>query len=124
MDGLVHIDRYGSIFVASIRDCPRLDQANYSAFGEALVGHYEVHPGSHLLVSFYGVEFISSAVLSELIHARRIAEKAGGSVRICAMSPYVASVFEVTHLDGTFKAAGHVTDAAEAFIRDIEGAEV
>lgn len=124
MDGLVDIDRYGSIFVVSVRDCPRLDQSNVDEFGAALVAHLEAHPGCHLLVSFAGVEFISSAVLSELIHARRLSEKAGGSVRVCALSTYVASVFEVTHLDGAFKAAGHVRDAAEAFNRDIEGAGV
>jgi len=123
-DGIVHFDLYGKIFVASIQGTPRLDQSNHDEFGQALQAHIEDHPGCHLLINFSGVEFISSAVLSEIIHAMRLTEKEGGSVRVCAMNKYVASVFEVTQLMEKFKAGGHVRDAAEAFNQDIDAAEV
>ena len=119
---LLHFDRYGKIFVASVRSTRRLDQSNHEAFGAALMAHLEEHPGAHLLVSFSGVEFISSAVLSELIQALRAASKAGGGVRVCALSEYVASVFEVTNLDRTFHAGGHVRDAAERYNAELETA--
>ena len=118
----VHFDRFGKVHVASVHDTPRLDQSNHEEFGKALLDFFEQHPGTHLLVSLAGVEFISSAALSELIQAMRTTARDGGTVRVCATNEYVLSVFEVTRLDKTFRLGGHVREAAEQFNTDLEAA--
>lgn len=115
----VHFEPHGPIQVVSLRNTRRLDQSNHEAFGAALLSFLEQHPSAHLLVSLDGIEFISSAVLSELIQAMRFATKQGGSVRVCALNSYVASVFEVTHLDKTFHAGGTEQEALARYLEDI-----
>ncbi len=115
----VHFECHDKIHVVSLTNTRRLDQSNHEAFGAALLSFLEQHPGAHLLVSLDGIEFISSAVLSELIQAMRLATRQGGSVRVCALNSYVASVFEVTHLDKTFHAGGTQQEAIARFHEDL-----
>ena len=119
-DELVTIESKGKVAVARVQRTPRLDQANTDDFGKALMAYLEANPGAHLLVSLEGIAFITSSVLSELIQAMRFAAKDGGSVRVCALTDYVASVFEVTHLDKAFKVGGAVDEALAAYNEDLE----
>lgn len=112
---LVEFESIGKIVVAHVRNTPRLDQANCDAFGAALLHQIESNPGTHLLVNLAGIQFITSSVLSELIQALRLSTKHGGGLRVCGVTEYVASVFEVTHLDKTFNLGSAVEDAAAAY---------
>jgi len=116
MDGeLVEFESMGKIVVAHVRNTPRLDQANCDAFGAALLKYIESKPGVHLLVDLTGIQFITSSVLSELIQSLRLSTKHGGGLRVCGVTEYVASVFEVTHLDKTFHLENAVEHAAAAY---------
>jgi anti-anti-sigma factor len=118
-DEIIHFEPHGKVVVAHVRNTPRLDQSNCDAFGSGLLQYIEVNTGAHLLVSLEGIQFITSSVLSELIQAMRLASKSGGSLRVCAVTEYVASVFEVTHLDKTFRLGGAVPDAAAQYNEDL-----
>jgi anti-anti-sigma factor len=116
---LVQFETDGPIVIARVHGTPRLDYSNAEMFGQALQGYVLTNPGCHMLVSLAGIEFISSAVLSELIQTMRDATKDAGSLRVCALSDYVASVFEATHLDKAFKVLPTVAEAVESYKADV-----
>lgn len=116
---LVSFEDADGIVVARVHGTPRLDYANAEMFGQALQGYVLSNPGCHLLVSLAGIDFLSSAVLSELIQTMRDATKDGGSLRVCCLSDYVASVFEATHLDRAFKVVPELQAAIAAYQEDV-----
>lgn len=53
---------------------------------------------SRLIVDLAGVLYLDSSGLGELVRAMKRARKAGGDVRLCALSDDVFQVFEMTRL--------------------------
>ena len=122
-DELLQFEPHGKVMVARVRNTPRLDQANCDDFGRGLIEYLEANEGAHLLVSLEGIDFITSSVLSELIQAYRLSTRKGGGLRVCAATVYVASVFEVTHLDKTFQLSGALHEAVARYNDDLAAAE-
>ena len=122
---LVVFDRYGAIVIATVH-LSALDAQKAEAFGAALHGFVAEQPGAHLLVNLHEVRYLSSAALSKLIAARQQLEADAGSLRVCGAAATVYKVFEVTNLHEIFHChqpwQGNVRQAAEHYIRTVEGA--
>ncbi|HNR31878.1 MAG TPA: STAS domain-containing protein, partial [Candidatus Hydrogenedentes bacterium] len=58
--------------------------------------------GIHLLLNFEHVDYLSSAVLTELLRINKIVQEAEGQMRICAVAPNIREIFEITNLDKLF----------------------
>jgi len=122
-DGIIHFDAYGTIYIGTVRGATRLDATNAPDFAAALDAFVEKHPGVHLLLNFHPVKYMSSIILSELIKTQKALEENGGGMRVCALNPTVANVFEITQLDTIFHPMPQVRQAAEAYIEWLESAD-
>jgi anti-sigma B factor antagonist len=111
----LQIERFERIYIATVQGATQLDASNANEFGAELVGWVQANPGTHILVNFHHVTYISSAVLSQLLRARAEAEKHGGSIRVCALNKDLMQVFRVTQLDKLFHAVHKVRQAADEF---------
>ena len=120
---MLQIDRFGKVAIATVTEVPRLDATNATPLGNLLLEYCAANPGSHLLLNLHQVEYLSSAVISEIIKAYRELEKSGGGLRVCGVNPYVADVFHVTHLDQLFHSIDSVQEAAEQYNFDLEASE-
>ena len=58
--------------------------------------------GLNLLLDFAGVDYLSSAALTELIKVNDAVVSGGGSMRICGLTPQIQKVFEITRFDKSF----------------------
>lgn len=72
---------------------------------------------SKLVVDCTRLEFCDSTGLNVLLGTRLKAESAGGGVRLAAMRPVVARVFEITGADAVFS----VHDTVESALADDAG---
>lgn len=120
---IIHFDAYSTIFVGTVRGTTRLDATNAPEFAAALDAFVESHSGVHLLLNFHPVEYMSSVILSAIVKAHKALEKNGGSMRVCALNPNVANVFQITQLDTLFHPMPQVRQAAEAYIQWVEDPE-
>lgn len=81
------------------------------ATGEELFALQEKQPDIHFLVSFRGVEGVSSAMLGKLITLHRRVERAGKKLILCDMGPSVLEMFTSSRLTDYFQV---VADQAAA----------
>ncbi len=79
-----------------------LDAVNVSQFGKELTNFVQEHDKVNLLLDFEGVNYLSSAVLSELLNAQERCEATGGGLRLCSVNPEIKKVFEISNLDKVF----------------------
>jgi anti-anti-sigma factor len=113
------VEACGSVFIGKLEEIPRLDATNAALFGETLAGYCTQHPGSHLLLDLHEVEYLSSAIITEIIRASRALQDQGGELRVCGLNSYVADVFQVTNLNQVFHVVKDVRQAADEFNRDL-----
>lgn len=68
-----------------------------------------------ILISFAGVAFMSSAMLSELLVVRSSLAKHDGQLRLSCLSPNLAEVFKITNLASLFKIHPGEAEAIQSF---------
>lgn len=98
--------RYGRVTVATIHAARVIDTAGMTAFGDEILSFLEDHPDSHLMLNFSKVDFMSSAMLTELLRINELVRRQRGSMRLCGFRKEMRHVFELTKLDGVF----HIED--------------
>ncbi|NIA14680.1 MAG: anti-sigma factor antagonist [Nitrospiraceae bacterium] len=116
---IIQFDLYGKIHIGTVQGTKRLDAQNVDALDAAVSAFIEANPGAHLLLNLHHVEYVTSAVLSVMLHARNQLKKSGGGVRVCALHSYCRKVFEVMGLSEVFKAQDNVQEAAETYIASL-----
>ncbi len=70
---------------------------------------------SQLVVDLAKMTFIDSSGLGVLIGAKKVANNAGGDVRLCGLSPQVQTIFQLTRLDRVFKTFATSDQAVASF---------
>ena len=116
----IHFDIYGQIVIATVQGAERLDTSNAQVFGEALVAYVEEHPSSHILLNLSKVEYLSSAIITEIIRAHKRLQEHSGGMRVCGANEYIASVFHVTGLEKIFFPIHQVREAAEEYNDELQ----
>jgi anti-sigma B factor antagonist len=106
MDGkkeeLLVFEQRGQIWVGTVRTNSVLGAGNVVEFGNEVLGFIQRHPGLNLLLNFENVDYLSSAVLTELLRINKAITDTNGRLRLCAVSPVIREVFEITNLDKIF----------------------
>ena len=64
--------------------------------------YVEKHPRANLLLDFEHVDYLSSAVLTELLRLHKFLMDQGGHLRLCSLNDDIRKVFEITNLDKLF----------------------
>ncbi|NUM55128.1 MAG: STAS domain-containing protein [Candidatus Hydrogenedentes bacterium] len=99
---LVSFDVRGAITVGQIEAGSVLDAMNVSQFGAQVGDYVKRNPGLRLLLDFGRVEYLSSAVLTELLRINQACKADGGDLKLCSLNKDIAKVFEITNLDKLF----------------------
>ncbi len=117
---LVEFEVRGAITVGVIRAGSVLDAMNVSQFGAQVGGYVKQNPGLRLLLDFHVVEYLSSAVLTELLRINQHCKEGGGDLRLCALNKDIAKVFEITNLDKLFTIyQSPADDAVVKYVRSL-----
>ncbi len=98
----IDFDRFGEIYVGTLRGPDKLDAFTCDRFGELLAAHLAEHAATPLLLNFSHINYLSSAALRELIRARTALQEVGSTLRCCGLGPDTRLVFEITNLDKEF----------------------
>jgi anti-sigma B factor antagonist len=99
---LVDFEVRGRIHVGTVRKSRMVNPVNVTEFGAEVLDHIESHARLNLLLNFEHVDYLSSAVLNELLRIHESIEKCHGRLRICGISPTIREVFEITNLERVF----------------------
>ncbi len=112
------LDRRG-IKLLRIRTEALLHDRQVEAFGTALAEVAEV-PGQRVVLSFLGVEHLTSQALGKLIQAHKDLEARGGELRLADIDPRIYDVFSITRLDKLFQIYEREEEALESFSPEAE----
>jgi anti-sigma B factor antagonist len=120
-DRIVDFEVQGKIVVGTIRTTSVLSAINVAEFGNEVVAKIEGNTGINLLLSFENVDYLSSAVLTELLRINKAIQEAQGQLRLCGVSKVILEIFQITNLDKMF-AIYHddVTGGVRRFVRSLE----
>lgn len=120
-DRIVRFEQEGTIVVGTIRTTSVLSAINVAEFGNEVVGHIESAPGINLLLNFENVDYLSSAVLTELLRINKAIQEARGQLRLCGVSKVILEIFQITNLDKMFTIYhDDVTGGVRRFLRSLE----
>jgi len=111
---LVEFHADGPISVGTIRSSSVLSATNVAEFGNEILGHIKANPKLNLLLDFGQVDYLSSAVLTELLRVNKAIQETGGRLQLCGVSSVIREIFEITNLDRIFVI---FSDSASAGVR-------
>lgn len=92
-----------------------IDEANIQQIGEELMKLVEAGTRPKLLISFKGVEHLSSAALGTLIHVHKRLEQRNGQLRLSDINPQIFEVFRITKLNKLFQVFDTADQALKSF---------
>ncbi len=109
-DPLIVFNEQGRVHVGTVCASRVLKTLNIAEFGNAVLDYVQKHPGLNLLLNFENVDYLSSAVLTELLRINECVRRTRGRLRLCAVSPTIREIFEITRLDTVFAVHGEELD--------------
>jgi anti-sigma B factor antagonist len=112
------VDRSG-VKLVRIRPSAILREVEVESFGDGLLALAEV-PGQRVVLSFLGVQHLTSLVLGKLIHVHKRLAESGGELRLADIDPHIYEVFAITHLDRLFRIFDREDEAVASFIDEAE----
>ena len=101
-DQIVDFTKEDRVTIGTIRTSSVLSAINVAEFGNEVVAYVETRPGLNLLLNFEHVDYLSSAVLTELLRINKAIEGVKGKLRLCSVSNVILEVFQITNLDKMF----------------------
>jgi anti-anti-sigma factor len=116
---LVKFEQHDEITVGTVYASSVLDAMNVNLFGKEVLEHVRDKRGIRLLLDFHKVEYLSSAVLTELLRISQACKENGGDVRLCSLNKDIRKVFEITNLDKMFTIYGPADEAVPRYKRSL-----
>ncbi len=95
----VEFSKQGRVDIGTIHMASVLSPISISEFGDEVLGYVHARRGLYLLLNFEHVDYLSSAVLTELIKIHRAVRDTGVELRLCAVSRTIREIFRITNLD-------------------------
>ena len=90
-----------------------LDELSIEQIGRELKGLVQDHLGLKVVLSFEGVEYLSSSVLSMLLNLKKTIDDFRGCLKLADICPQIMRVFQITRLAGVFDIAETADQALE-----------
>lgn len=91
-----------------------LDEANIAEIGDQLSALVEAEHRPRLVISFAGVDHLSSAALGTLITINNKVKNRDGQLRLCNINPQIFEVFLITKLNTLFHIYPTIKEALES----------
>lgn len=117
---LLTFERQGAFTIGRVQSASVLDALNVAQFGEEVLHYVKQHSAVWLVLDFCKVEYLSSAVLSELLRIDQAVKSSQGRLRLCAVNDAIRKVFEITNLDKVFHIDEDVPTAIRRFKRALQ----
>ncbi|HYF14121.1 MAG TPA: STAS domain-containing protein [Phycisphaerales bacterium] len=114
-DSRIRTKRVDNVTQVEFIDRNILDEANIQMIGQEIKALVEAEPNPRLLISFNGVEHLSSAALGELIQINNSVRNRGGQLRLANIDPQIYEVFTITRLNKLFSIHGTTDEAMKSF---------
>jgi len=116
---IVHVAEREGVKLVRLRSGAIREEREVDALGRELLALTE-EPGQRIVLSFLGVEYLTSLVLGRLIQVHKRLAESGGEIRLADIHPQIYEVFRITHLDSLFKIYDHEREALAGFLSDAE----
>lgn len=100
----------GEVVVLAVQG--RLDSNTSKQLDEVLAAQVQSKPA--VVLDFSGLEYISSAGLRVLLKAAKQGRAGGGKLALCALSPHVREVFDISGFSSIFAIHGDRAAAVSA----------
>ena len=97
-----------------------VESSSVTDFGDEVIRFLEDHPDRHVLLNFTKVDFMSSAMLSELLRINEVVRRQRGSIRICGLRKEMREVFTITKLDGIFTIHDDCKACLKTYHKDVK----
>ena len=111
----LRVSRDGGITAIEFIDRNILDEANIQQIGEEIGDIIDAEPNPKLLISFAGVDHLSSAALGTLITVNNKIRNRGGQLRLSDIDPQIYEVFVITRLNRLFSIHETAAEARSSF---------
>ncbi len=95
-------DMVGEVLVVGLTDSKILDSQRIELIGRELQATVSQAIHKKMVVSFSGVSFMSSAMITKLVMLNRSCKAQGVKLKFCDVSPNVMEVFKITNLNKLF----------------------
>ena len=108
------ITRDGAILLVEFTSHRILDEANIAEIDDELTALIEGEYRPKLVISFAGVDHLSSAALGTLISTNNKIRHRDGQMRLCEINPQIYEVFQITKLNNLFHIYPTIKEAKES----------
>lgn len=108
------ITRDGEIVLVEFTSRRILDEANIAEIGDELATLVEGEYRPKIIISFAGVDHLSSAALGTLITVNNKVRSRDGQLRLCDINPQIFEVFLITKLNKLFQIYPTIKEAKES----------
>ena len=109
------LNEVADITVVHFLDSRIIEDLAIQQLGAELFSLVEVEGRKKLVLNFSAVNFMSSSALSKLINLHKKVVAAGGSMKLCKISPDIREIFTITNLNRLFDIRKEEADAIAAF---------
>ena len=112
----VSVDYEENATVVTFNDEKILEERDIQELQESLSCIIDSAQGLSLILDFYNVQFLSSAVLGLLIRVSKKVYERDGQLRLCNISPRIYEVFKITRLTNIFEICSDRSDALASLL--------
>ena len=109
------IDQGNGICRVGFLDRQILDEASVQMIAAAVCRLIDEADNPKMLISFEGVEHLSSAALGALITINNKIKEKGGQLRLSDIEPRIYEIFQMTKLNQLFQIHENAEQAAKSF---------
>lgn len=120
----IEYGKYGDVTVATVHAAQVIDTSSMVEFGDTVLRFLEGRPDSHLMLNFTKVDYMSSALLTELLRINDFVRLHRGSMRLCGLRKEMLEVFKITKLDGLFTIAKDYKAGVKQYDKDVKQGNV
>jgi anti-sigma B factor antagonist len=118
-EDIIHISDREGVKLVRFRPAALLNEADTEALGHGLLALTE-QPGQRVVLSFLGVQQLSSLVLGKLIQVHKRLAESGGEIRLADIEPHIYEIFTITRLDRLFRIFEREDEAVASFLGQAE----
>lgn len=99
----IKISTDGGVTTVAFTERSIIDEVMIQQIGEALLKLVDSQPGLKMVLSFEGVDHMSSAALGVLITVNGRVKARSGQLRLCNITKPIFEIFKITKLDKLFQ---------------------
>jgi anti-sigma B factor antagonist len=119
-EDFVQVSDRGGVKLVRLRTQAVRAEEEVEALGRRLMALTE-EPGVRIVLSFLGVQYLTSLVLGWLIQVHKRLAESGGELRLADIDPQLYELFTMTRLDRLFRVFEREDDAVSSFVGNVEG---